>query len=64
MSPNVSTRLRLLSDQATSSNCGRTCGEFSVESFLLEGVCGGVLSMVVWTNWWDKHYEGVGVGLH
>ena len=47
MSPNVSTRLRLLSDHATSSKCGRTCGEFSVESFLRDGVCGGVLSIVV-----------------
>ena len=47
MSPSVSTRLRLVSDQATSSNCGRMRGEFSVDSFLREGVCGGVLSMVV-----------------
>ena len=53
MSPNVSTRLRLLSVQATSSNWVRTWGEFSVDSFLLEGVCGGVLSIVVWTNYDD-----------
>jgi len=51
MSATVSTRLRLPSDQATSSNCGGgATGELSIDSFLREGVRGGEGSRTFWSS--------------
>ena len=52
MSVTVSTRRRLPSDQATSSNCGGAAtGELSIDSFLREGVRGGEGSRTFWSSW-------------